>query len=193
LAQLPAGNVQGLLDQLFRSRVPDPVQRQDAVNTIIQDRGLPAFLSSPVNLYTQQILLTENVSATMGLLGARNTVFVTLFYLKQEPIAGSGTPLPPIIAGAAFNNNTQQGVNVVWTHNLAPLVTLDLTSSALQTIANAPFSARTNQGYVRLAVTATLSARTTVFAGARYQLLRANFTEGYNEAAAFVGMSYAFR
>jgi len=193
LASLPAGNVQGLLNQLFLSRIPDPTLRQNTINTLIQDQGLPANLTNPVTLYTQQIVLQESASATLGLLGARNSIFATVFYLHQQPIAGSGTPLPPVLAIGSINANTQQGVSVVWTHNLTPSVTMDLTATGLRTTANAPFNAVTNQGSATLTVTTPLSARTNVFAGARYQLLRANFQEGYNEAALFAGLNYIFK
>jgi uncharacterized protein (PEP-CTERM system associated) len=193
LAALPPGNVQGILNQLFLSRIPDQTLRQNTINTLIQDQGLPENLSNPVTLYTQQILLQENASATVGLLGARNSIYATLFYLHQEPIAGSGTVLPPILAIGTLNDNTQQGINAVWTHNLTPSVTMNLTATALRTTANAPFSARTNQGYATFTVTSPLSARTTAFAGVRYQILRANFEQGYNEAALFAGLNYLFK
>jgi uncharacterized protein (PEP-CTERM system associated) len=193
LASLPAGNVQGILNQLFLSRIPDPTLRQSAIDALIQNQGLPANLSSPVNLYTQQILLAENASATLGLLGARNTLFMTLFYLRQEPITGSGTPLPPVLAFVSVNNNTQDGFNLVWTHNLTPSLTMNLTTTALRTTANEQSNARTNQGYASLTVTTPLSAHMTVLAGARYQILRANFTQGYNEAAVFAGLTYTFK
>ena len=145
LASLPAGNVSGILNQLFLSRIPDPTQRQTVINTLIQDQGLPANLSNPVTLYTQQILLQETASATLGLLGARNSIYATIFYLHQEPIAGSGTPLPPVLA--LGNSNTQQGINVIWTHNLTPSVTMNLTATGLRTTANEPFNTVTNQGF----------------------------------------------
>ena len=99
--------------------------------------------------------------------------------------------MPPVLA--LGNDNTQQGINVIWTHNLTPSVTMNLTATGLRTTANEPFNAVTNQGYVTVTVTTPLSAQTTVFAGARYQLLRANFQEGYNEAALFAGLNYIFK
>ncbi len=151
----------GILNQLFLSRIPDPTLRQTTIDTLIQDQGLPANLSNPVTLYTQQILLQETASATVGLLGARNSIYATVFYLHQEPIAGSGAALPPILAIGTLNDNTQQGASVVWTHNLTPSVTMNLTATALRTTANAPFTAVTNQGYATLTLTTPLSARTT--------------------------------
>jgi uncharacterized protein (PEP-CTERM system associated) len=193
VASLPAGNVQGILNQLFISRIPDPNLRQDAIDAVIQNQGLPANLSNPVNLYTQQIFLQESASATFGLLGARNSVYATVFYLHEVPIAGSGTALPPILAIGTLNDNTQQGINVVWTHNLTPSVALNLAATALLTVANEPFTARSKQGNVNMIVTSPLSERTTVFAGARYQLFRSNFGQSYNEAAIFAGLNYTYK
>ena len=193
LASLPAGNVSGILNQLFLSRIPDPTLRQNTINTLIQDQGLPVNLSNPVTLFTQQIILQEIASASAGLLGARNSIYATVFYVHQQPIAGSGAALPPVLAVGTLNDNTQQGASVIWTNNLAPSVSMNLTATAFRTTANAPFTAVTNQGYATLTFTTPLSARTNIFAGARYQLLRANYQEGYNEAALFAGLNYIFK
>ena len=97
---LPAtGNVPLLLDIILASRFPDPAQRQQIVNAIISERGLPTSISGPVNLYTQQIYLQENGNLTLGLLGARNTVFLVGYYLRSEAITGAGGTLPPELVG----------------------------------------------------------------------------------------------
>ncbi len=191
---IPAtGNVQALLNQILTSRIPDATQRQDFINQLITDRGLPSSLSGPVNLYTQQIALQENASITFGILGARNNIFLTAFRLYQEPIAGSGTPLPPGLASVAVNDNTQSGGSLTWTHNLTPRVTLNVTATGLQTVANSPLVGKTNQGIASLSVTAPLSTLTSLFAGARYQALRSDVTPDYNEVAAFAGFNYMFK
>ena len=46
LANLPAGgDVSALLNRLFLTTIPDPTQRQQAIDQFIRDRGLPAVLS----------------------------------------------------------------------------------------------------------------------------------------------------
>jgi uncharacterized protein (PEP-CTERM system associated) len=192
LGLLPAGNVRGMLNLLLLSRVPDPTQRQSAIDALIQDQGLPANLSNPVNLYSQQILLAENASATVALLGARNSVFLNLFYLRQEPIAGSGTALPPIFSDA-LNDTTQQGGSIIWTHNLSSSAVLNLALTGSQSKLNAPLNGSSNTGSVRLFVTQSISARTTVFAGARYQIMRSDLVPDYNEAAVFAGLTYTYK
>jgi uncharacterized protein (PEP-CTERM system associated) len=185
------GSVTGLLNQLFTSRIPDAKERQEAVDEFTQRQNLPATLSTPVNSYSEQVLLSENVSATAGLLGSRNSLFVTAYYLRTEPISGAGNPLPEGLA--AQNNNTQTGVDVVWSHNLTSTAVLNFTGFATRTKANAPYTGETNQGGVRLDLAVPLSAHTTFSTGARYQSLGSNVAPGYTEKAIYAGLTYAFK
>ena len=192
LATLPAGvEISGIIDNLFLSSFPDPAERQRAVDEFIRERGLPDVLASPLPLYSQQIILYETQSATAGLIGARNSAFLTIFNVRSEPIAGSGNPLPAPIGSA--NDNTQTGMSLVWSHRLTPSVGLSATLLGLRTVANAPLDGTTRQGVARVTVSTPLSPRSSAFAGARYQLLRSDVRPDYEEAAVFVGLSYAFR
>ena len=184
-------SVTGLLNQLFVSRIPDPIERRDAVADFMLRQNLPASIGTPVNSYSEQVLLTENVNASAGLLGARNSVFVTMYYLRTEPISGAGTVLPPTLA--AQNNNTQTGISIIWSHNLTRTAVLNLTGFATRTRANAPLTGETNQGGARVDLVLPLSPHTTFITGVRYQSLSSNVTTGYSEAAVFAGLTYAFR
>ena len=199
IASLRAGaNVSTLLNDLLSSRIVDPIQREQAVEQIIRNRGLPETLTGPVSLYSQQITLLQGVSASVGLLGARNSVFLTAFHTRNEPIAGSGEPIPPELSG--LNNNTQTGLNLAWTLQLTALARLTTLFNWSRVVPNAPLGngdesrETTNQGTVQTAVGTLLSPRTSLYAGVRYQVQRSNLPDsGYNEAAAFVGMNYRFR
>jgi uncharacterized protein (PEP-CTERM system associated) len=192
LATVPGGvNVFGFLDSLFLALIPDPVQRQNAVNQFIQDRGLPSALASPVNVYTEQLLLQQYAGATVGLTGVRNTVFVTAYSSRNEPIAASGAILPPLLATG--NNNLQTGVTLVWTHQLSPRLSTLVSADAQQTLAKGGSVGDTTQGLVRFVLTTALNPNTTAFAGARYQALHSNVSSDYNEVGVFVGFGYRFR
>ena len=189
---LPAtSNVPLLLNLILFSRFPDPAQREQIVDAIISERGLPTSLSGPVNLYTQQIYLQESGNVTLGLLGARNVVLLLGYYLRTEAITGAGNTLPPGLAG--LNDNTQKGVTLTWTHNLTPMLILTTTANYAQTNAIAPRTGKTDQGIVSVRVTTPISPTTTVFAGARYQQLNSNLTNDYTEAALFAGINYIFK
>ncbi|MCC6198218.1 MAG: TIGR03016 family PEP-CTERM system-associated outer membrane protein [Burkholderiales bacterium] len=192
IAQLGAGgNVSDLLNTLFLSAYPDPVLRQQAVDQFIRDRGLPPTLTQPVSLYAEQILLVQSQSATVGLVGVRNSIFFTVFNAKTEPISAAGNPLPPSLFSA--NDNTQTGGGVQWNNRITPTLNLVVNLSAYRTVANSGPSQKTNQGSASATLSYPFSPRTSVFVGARYQGLWSEFATEYNETAAFAGISYAFR
>jgi uncharacterized protein (PEP-CTERM system associated) len=192
LARLPAGgDVSALLNQVFLATIPDPTQRQQTVDQFIRDRGLSPTLSSALSLYSQQILLQQSQSASVGLLGARNTVLLTIFNVRSEPIAESGNPLSAAFASAISNRQT--GASLLWSHKISPSLVLDATIDRFRTVANAPLEGSTNQTALRLVLSAPVSIKTTVFAGARYQTSNSDVSSDYNETAAFVGLTYVFR
>ncbi len=192
LATVPGGvDVSAFLNGLYSS-IADPVDRQRTVDEIIQNRGLPSTLSGPVPLYAQQILLQQRASATAGLVGARNSILLTIFNLRSEPITGSGTPLPPELAGA--NDNTQTGASLVWTHNLTPTMVLVGSVNVSRTVANSGADFSTRQGSAQALLTYSVARRTSVFGGARYQQSNTEFGfSDYNEAAVFAGIRHTFK
>ena len=57
---IPAGNTQAVVDAIFQARIPDPVERQKAVDNFIQQTGLPPTLGAPFTYYTNQIYVVES-------------------------------------------------------------------------------------------------------------------------------------
>ena len=191
LAALPAGvTVSSELNSILQSRIPDAAQRQRFVDQLIASRGLPSVLTGPVNVYSDQVTLYESVIATAGLLGARNSLFFNAYRNRQQPISGT-TSLPPDLA--ALQNNTQYGANVVWSHNLTPLVTLNASIEASRTVDNAETGA-TRWGAVRAGIASPIGPFTRIYGNLRYQVQRSNVASAsdYNEAALIVGITHEF-
>jgi len=184
-------SVSTLLNQLFASRITDPLERQGVVDQLISNRGLPSVLSNPLALFTQGVTLQESVQATAGVIRARNSVLVTAYRQRNEPIGGAtGTPVEVLLAQ---NNNTQNGVNVVWSYKLTPRQTLTANADWVHTISNETDGEHSNQGTLYVVLSTTLSPLTSLYAGARYQRLFSTIQTGYHEAAAFVGIGHTFR
>ncbi len=190
IATVPGGvDVAAFLNSLFVYRIPDPAERQTLIDEFIQNRGLPSSLSSPLDLYTEQILLQQSATASATLIGARNTVLMRVFYLKSEPITAAGTPLPPLLVGG--NDNTQTGGTLVWTHQVTPSMVLSASADGVRTVGNS--GGNTKQGTVRIAMSRPITPLTSAFVGARYQVLQSNIASDYTETAAFVGLNHSFR
>jgi uncharacterized protein (PEP-CTERM system associated) len=179
------------LNNLFLATIPDAALRQQTVDQFIRDRGLPPVLTNALNLYSQQVFLQQSQTASVGLLGTRNTLVLTIFNVRSQPISASGNPL---VTPIAFGDNSRQtGVKLLWSHKLTQSVVVDATVERLRTVANAPLEGKTNQTALRIAVSTPLTAKTTLFAGARYQTLSSDIATDYNETAAFIGVTHTFR
>jgi uncharacterized protein (PEP-CTERM system associated) len=193
IAALPAGvNVAAFLNALFLSSIPDPAAREIAVRELMQSRGLPASLATPVDIYSQQVQLVQSESATVALIGARNTVLFTVYNSRSEQINATGSPVPPVLG---FNNdNTQTGGSVVWSNKFTPTLLLTASADYYRSVSNnSQFPGTSRQGIAQMMVSMPLGARTTGFIGARYQAFSSDVAADYNEAAAWVGVAYTFR
>lgn len=192
IASLASGaNVGAYLNELFLSAYPDAAARQAAVDKFMQDRGLAQTTSGPVSLWTEQIQLVQQQSATVGLIGARNSVFLSAYNVRTQPISAAGNPLPPSFFSQ--NDNTQTGAAVNWNNRLTQSVNLAASISGLRTVANAPLTGTTRQAIAQVNLSAPLATRMTCFIGARYQTSSSDITQNYNEAAVFAGLAYTLR
>ncbi len=192
IASLTAGtDVGSFLNNLYLSSIPDPVARQQAITQFMSERGLPSTLAGPVTLYGQQITLQEEQSATFGIVGVRNSILFSVFNLKSEAITASGSALPPLLA--LGNDNTQTGGSIVWTNRLTQAVNLITSITGSRTVAAEPSNVETRQGVATVTLSAPLSGHMTGYVGARYQQANSDLANDYNEAAAFVGISYRLR
>jgi uncharacterized protein (PEP-CTERM system associated) len=193
LATLPAGgNVEQLLNVALLTRIPDPIERQAAVEQFVQQRGLPTTLPTSLTLYNQQILLQERVNLTFGILGARNSVIFNAFYLKTQPVSAAGDILPSLGVNALTNNNTQYGVAATYSHNLTGITSLNLTATATKTDALPPQTWTTDQYILRAFVNTELGPKTTGYFGLRYQWYSSNLYPDYTEFAILAGLRHTF-
>lgn len=111
-----------LLNQAFLATIPDPTARQQVVNALILQNGLPAGIAAPVNALTNTYFLQKNFQASIALNGAHNTVVGSVFDTRRIPVSGRqavtatvGTPLN------FFDDNSKQiGANAMWNLQLSP-------------------------------------------------------------------------
>jgi uncharacterized protein (PEP-CTERM system associated) len=192
LFALPAGgNVAGLVDAAFTTRIPDPVERAQAVEAFLAQTGLPATLQSPLNFYTQQVQLYEQQSATFTWLGVRNSLAFTVYNRKNEVISGgSGQPLPPPFGQQ--NNNTQRGASLVFNHRLTPLTNLNALATRYDTTATAPFTGKSTTNTFLVGMGTRLSPKTDAATGLTYTTSDSNLFNDYDVFTAYVGLNHRF-
>ena len=193
LFSVPAGgNVAGLVDAAFTTRIPDPVQRAAAVQEFLAQTGLPATLQTPLNFYTQQVVRYDQVSATLAwIVGVRNSLALTAYYRESTVISGgSGVALPPPFG--AQNNNTQQGGSIAYSHRLTAFTSLTATATRFETVATAPFTDKSTTSFFQLAAVTRFSPKTDGTAGLTYTVFDSNAANDYTAFTAYVGLTYRF-
>jgi uncharacterized protein (PEP-CTERM system associated) len=188
ILELPAtGNVSGLLDAILTARFPDPVERAQEVQNLIDRQALPSSLPGGVNIYSRNANVYTSGSGTFALIGTRNTLALYLYYLKTELLPDAAIP-PTFIT---FNNNVQTGARLTLSHRLTPVVSVNATAGWSETRGfDQSAGLVTDQSIVQVQVSRQLTPRSSAFVGARYQ--QEDSTSGgigdRSEAAIFVGL-----
>ena len=196
---IPAGaNVSQFLDSAFTTRIPDPVQRAQAVEQFLERTGLPPTLASPVSYYGASILLTDAVNLSFALLGVRNALTFSLFYLKQQPITGKGDVLPPALQGGP-NDNTQTGGGIGYSHQLTGLTSFVANATYNRTTSNVSDGllgdASSNNTTVSAGLVTRFGPKTTGTAGVSYTSYRPNSVldaQGYDTVNVYAGVNHTF-
>ena len=187
---LPAtNNVAALLDAIFTTRYPDPVERAQVVQNFIASRGLPTSTLQPTTLQQRELSIVNLTAATVTLIGVRNTLTLSGFQTRSTD-AVNDSVLP---GGSSLTNNSQFGASLALTHRLAPLYTLTASADWSRIKSLPGFGdERTTQRAVRLGLNVKAGPQTTAVAGARYTLLDSNSAVSSHETAVFVGLDHRF-
>jgi uncharacterized protein (PEP-CTERM system associated) len=168
---IPAGAaVSQFLNAAFTTRIPDPAERAQAVEQFLTRTPLPPTLASPVNFYAASLTLQDSVNLSLVLIGTRNSVALSAFYLKSEAISGKGNVLPPALQFG--QNNTQTGVGVNYGFNLSPMTSVGTSASYSRTTNNASTgqfaNTRSNNAYANASLSTRLGPKTTGSASVGY-------------------------
>jgi uncharacterized protein (PEP-CTERM system associated) len=183
------GDVTSLLDAILTTRYPDPIERARVVQDVIRRQGLPANLSRPLTLYTQQAYISTARSLTVGLLGTNNALSMSVGYLRLEGVTPNSVLLAPI--GVA--TSAQRALAITYSRRMSPLLAFNATvgRTRVDELGTAlPLS--TTQRTLRVSLTRQLSPKAELIIGGRRQVAKSNAALDSVESAAFVGISKRF-
>jgi uncharacterized protein (PEP-CTERM system associated) len=185
LFQLPSTtSTAGLLNAILVARIPDPVDRANAVNDLITRQGLPSSLPSGVYIYNNSANILTSGTFNTALIGVRNTLALNLWYLKTESLPDARVP-PTLLL---INNNIQRGASVSASHTLTPVVSLNASISTWLTQGfGLTEGSSSRQNTAGLQANWTVGPRTTLFTGTQYQFQTAkNIAAPGAEASQFL-------
>jgi uncharacterized protein (PEP-CTERM system associated) len=193
LLRLPPGDTATLLDAIFAARVPDPAERRAAVEEFMRATGTPASLANSLAFFTQRIFLREGIDASLGILGARNSITFTAFWAEHTRLsADAGALLPDAFLVA--NRIKQRGFGARANHKLTPVTTIGASATTTYSRPEEPPGPDTRNDYLALTLDHKLSPKTTTFAGVSIQRFDSEDTGLANRDAAsvFVGLTHRF-
>lgn len=184
-----SGNVTSLLDAIFTTRYPDPVERARVVQDLIRRQGLPTSIGGPLTIYTQQAFILTGRSITIGFLGLTNTLSFTAGYLRIEGAFPDAIVLSPTGVG----NSEQLASALTYARRISPFSAISLTAGRtyIRGLRDGAVQ-ETRQRATSLVFTHQLSSRAEVLIGARRRLSDSATAEDYTENGAFVGFSKRF-
>jgi uncharacterized protein (PEP-CTERM system associated) len=180
------------LDAILTSRVPDPIERAQAIRDLMLVTGLPQSLGQPVAIFSQRIDLQESHVLSLGLLGARNSLVLDGYYVSREGITATGEPLPPPLR--IFTDEIQRGASLTYSRRLARSDSINATVLWQRTDGvDLTADAESTQWTTRVQYNAQIRPRTIGYVGARYVVYRSSTVfSDFDEAAAFVGVYHRF-
>lgn len=120
---LPATiNTANFLNRLWTPSIPDPVLRQQVIDSFIHNNGLPTSLSENINYFTNRFFLQKRLQASVALNGAKSTLVLSAFDSLRE--AQTAQTMDSLLLGTsslALNDNTKQiGGNALWSWQYSP-------------------------------------------------------------------------
>jgi len=186
----PTDNVAALLDQLYTTRFPDPIERSRQVQEVIARGGLPASLTQATTVYSQRISLQTYGSLRVAYVGTRNSLALSGFWSRLEDAPETGA----LATSLALNNNIQQGVGLTGSRRMTPTITLrlGLDRSTIKSLGVATTDQASEQRSVRVDMTVQLAPRTSSYVGVRHTEFIQNQAVRNDEDAAFVGIDHRF-
>ena len=107
------------LNTLWQASIPNPAQRQQAIDAFIINTGLPGTLNTPINTISDQVYLQKNLQASVAVTGAQNTLLLSVFSLRRED-QSLNTVLDPNANVNTQSNTRQSGANILWNLSMTP-------------------------------------------------------------------------
>lgn len=183
------GSTAGLLADLLASAIPDPAAREAAVRQKLESSGIPAGSALSGGFATGRSYLLRSDEASIILLGANNTVALTLSRRDQK---GLGTVAAATDSFSLSNDIRQQGVNLSWSHKLSTYASLSLIATLLRSEGLSVTTLNTSQRALNVLFSTRVGVHTYMSVGARRVQVDNSLNTSYRENAVLGSVSVRY-
>lgn len=190
LFELPAAaNVSALLDSMYITRYPDPVERARVVQDLIASNGLSTATLGSTPLLADRVSIVTRHEASMVYTGVRHTLALSGYRVLTSDASETSSPA----TGTPEGNNLQFGASVELTHRLSQLLGLNVTLdwSRIRALASIGDD-ETTQRSLRIQFNLQAAPKTSAFFGGRLRQIQSNVVAQGKEGSVFVGLDHRF-
>ncbi|MBI3372845.1 MAG: TIGR03016 family PEP-CTERM system-associated outer membrane protein [Betaproteobacteria bacterium] len=185
------GTLATLMSDLLASSNPDPALRAQAVSSRLQSSGQPASASSVAGFNTGRAFLRRNRQGSAAMIGANNTLTLTLITLDQQTLGGvSAGPTDSFSVSPSIRQRT---LRAAWAHTISALSSLTVTGSRLNaeglTGTAAAVSSQRTLGFV---LTRHMAAQTIASIGSRHSRFESTVAGDHRENAILATLTTRF-
>jgi uncharacterized protein (PEP-CTERM system associated) len=191
LLSLPrGGNVAVLINEILVGRIADPIQRAQTVQDLINRRALPSQIDQATAVYSERVQLVQGARISAAVLGARNSLVLSLFRDRTEDIPGFDNALSSVALAAISSKRV--GATLAWNHRLSTTSGIDSEISAVNSTGGGQLTGKTKQTRVQAIYSLAFSPRTIGSLGYRFQRYAFTGSEPDRENAIFATLVIRF-
>ena len=190
--QLALGRVGTAFDLLFdalTSQIPDPILRREEVERRLELSGIPPDLLLASTFLTNRVLLQRSRTASVGMLGVRNTLTLAARLTESQAIDNTAGVSDDFSLASRIE---QQSLTASWSHRLSGLTTVNLLASHVRNSSEAGIKRKTDQSTARLLFTHRMGPKTTGTLGFRYTRFDDGPEESFREKAVTASLLVTF-
>jgi uncharacterized protein (PEP-CTERM system associated) len=180
LASASVGTIYDLLNFIYTSQFPDPVQRGQVVRQYLQAQGIPENTQVISGFLTSTTYVERAQQASIALLGARNTVTFVAMQSDRQSLSNVSNMLGDF---ANSSDVLQRGLSTRWAHKLSAVSALTLALGWTQTIGSGLVNQESKQRRLDLLFATQWGPKTFFSLGARRMYVLTGGSSGYRENA----------
>jgi uncharacterized protein (PEP-CTERM system associated) len=187
----PSGDVASLLDAIFTTRFPNPLERASVVQGVLNGLGQPSSLTRPAEVFSDYAQLQSRANVAVVLQGRRTTASLRFLSLDARQLNRSDSPFVPSPGFGADNRQRLVSLDINRRLQSDLRVDFSITSAEIEGLGSLA-GASTKENIVRLTFTWELNPDLSVTAGVRRQVVESTVTLSASEWALIAGLLHRF-
>jgi len=182
-------DVASLLDAIYTTRYPDPIERARIVNELMVSEGLPTTLVTPLGTLTPNAVRIKDDRFTVVARGHRSTAALALYAHRNETLRANVSAPPPVVT-TVIDSFQIIGASASYSLRLTRTTTSTLLAATNRSTGIRPFEGdQTTETAYTLSFSEAISRHLDAVAGAGHRSAHSNVVISGEETYIFTGLA----